>query len=146
MFISEIWELLMHRRTKSADGKFCCRTQTVLIVSAVLLFGFLLRTTAHAQRTRTRRAWDDDTDWWVERAAYFFQPFEFTLPSTAPDRFALPPQPDAERDWGNAGTDFNSGANWVGGIAPGLSDVAWFKTAETVQPNLSASLSIAGLY
>ncbi len=57
----------------------------------------------------------------------------------------------AEKDWKSAGTDFNTDANWTnsgGGAttAPGLGDVAWFKTAETVNPNLSASKSIAGLY
>lgn len=44
------------------------------------------------------------------------------------------------------GTNFNTGANWTGGVAPGSGDVAWFKFAEVTQPNLSASLSIAGLY
>src|SRR5438270_236488 len=53
---------------------------------------------------------------------------------------------DAERDWGNTGTDFNTGANWVGGTAPGAGDVAYFKTAEVTNPNLSASVSIAGFY
>src|SRR5262249_47904473 len=53
---------------------------------------------------------------------------------------------DAERDWGNTGTDFNVSGSWSGGIAPGAGDVAWFKVAKSTDPNLSASVSIAGLY
>ncbi len=59
------------------------------------------------------------------------------------------PGADAERDWGNTGTDFNTAANWsatTGGVPPGTGDVGWFKAAVITQPNLSASLSIAGLY
>jgi hypothetical protein len=57
----------------------------------------------------------------------------------------------AERDWKSAGTSFNTDSNWTtsGGAAttaPGLGDVAWFKTAETVNPILNTSVSIAGLY
>lgn len=58
-------------------------------------------------------------------------------------------QTDAERDWGNTGTDFNTNANWsagTGGVAPGVGDVAWFTGAKVTDPNLSASLSIAGFY
>jgi fibronectin-binding autotransporter adhesin len=43
-------------------------------------------------------------------------------------------------------TDFNSGTSWVGGTAPGLGDVGRFDAAATAQPNLSSSLSIAGLF
>src|SRR2546423_3400621 len=53
---------------------------------------------------------------------------------------------DAARTWGNTGTDFNTGTNWVGGTAPGAGDVALFTAAETTNPNLSASVSIAGFY
>jgi|GEM_PF-5090489 len=56
---------------------------------------------------------------------------------------------DARRDWNNSGTDFNTDANWsatTGGVAPGAGDVAWFTSAKSTDPNLSASLSIAGLY
>lgn len=65
-----------------------------------------------------------------------------------------PPMPsatpvDARRDWGNTGTDFNTNANWsagTGGLAPGVGDVAWFTSAAVTQPNLSASVNIAGIY
>jgi fibronectin-binding autotransporter adhesin len=50
----------------------------------------------------------------------------------------------AARTWNNVGTDFNTTANWTGGV-PGTGDVGLFATAETMQPNLSASLTIAGL-
>src|SRR6266851_549269 len=50
----------------------------------------------------------------------------------------------ANRTWNNTGTDFNAGASW-GGTAPGSGDVAVFSTAETMQPNLSASLTIQEL-
>lgn len=59
------------------------------------------------------------------------------------------PKPDGETDWNNTGTDWNTGASWnaVSGTTPPSSiDVAWFKTAEVTNPNLSASASIAGLY
>src|ERR1700730_13582545 len=70
----------------------------------------------------------------------------------------IPPNPfdpvsdpiDAERDWGNTGSDFNTGANWTAGtgsVAPGAGDVAWFKSAASfLSPNLSSSLTISGLY
>jgi hypothetical protein len=50
----------------------------------------------------------------------------------------------AQRTWANTGTDFNAGGSW-GGTAPGLGDVGLFTAAAVTQPNLSASLSIAGL-
>ena len=57
---------------------------------------------------------------------------------------------DARRDWGNTGgTDFNTNANWsatTGGLAPGVGDVGWFTSVAVTQPNLSASVNIAGLY
>src|SRR5690348_6634198 len=48
------------------------------------------------------------------------------------------------KTWSNTGTDFNTGANWSGGV-PGTGDVALFNTAESKQPNLSASLTIQAL-
>src|SRR6202043_2996964 len=48
--------------------------------------------------------------------------------------------------WKNTGTDFNAGASWVSGTAPGVGDVGAFNAAEITQPKLSASISIAGLY
>src|ERR1700736_3537450 len=56
---------------------------------------------------------------------------------------------DGETDWNNTGTDFNTASNWTsvtGAIPPGAGDVAWFKVAKSTDPNLSASVSIAGLY
>jgi autotransporter-associated beta strand protein len=54
---------------------------------------------------------------------------------------------DAERDWANTGSDFNTGGNWVGGVAPGTGDVAWFKSSGSfLSPNLSASKTISGIY
>ena len=51
-----------------------------------------------------------------------------------------------QKTWTNAGTtDFNTTGNWTGGT-PGAGDVALFNAAVVLQPNLSASLSIAGLY
>jgi autotransporter-associated beta strand protein len=44
------------------------------------------------------------------------------------------------RIWANAGSDYNTGANW-GGTAPGAGDIASFNTAASVQPNISVSLS-----
>ena len=58
---------------------------------------------------------------------------------------AAPLAPDLQRVWANTGTDFNTGANW-GGTAPGAGDVGAFTSAAVAQPNLSSSLSIAGLY
>jgi fibronectin-binding autotransporter adhesin len=43
-------------------------------------------------------------------------------------------------------TDFNAGTSWVSGNAPGAGDVAAFTAAAVAQPNLSASVSISGLY
>lgn len=51
----------------------------------------------------------------------------------------------ATRTWNNAGTDFNTGANWTGGL-PGAADNATFTGAAGVnQPNLSANITIQGL-
>lgn len=50
----------------------------------------------------------------------------------------------AARTWLNLGPDFNTPANWTGGV-PGANDVGLFDTAPVMQPNLSASLTIAGL-
>jgi hypothetical protein len=51
----------------------------------------------------------------------------------------------AARTWSNTGTDYNTGGNWSGAVAPGLGDVGQFASAAVAQPNLSASLSNAGL-
>ncbi len=53
------------------------------------------------------------------------------------------------RTWGNTtGTDYNAAASWNAGAgpAPGAGDVGSFTAAEVTQPNLSASLSNAGVY
>src|SRR2546430_2328496 len=42
---------------------------------------------------------------------------------------------DAERDWANTGTDFNTTTSWTGGVVPTTGDVAWFKAAEITNPN-----------
>lgn len=47
--------------------------------------------------------------------------------------------------WNNTGTDFNAGASWVGGSAPGAGDAALFSGAAETSPNLSASLVIQQL-
>jgi autotransporter-associated beta strand protein len=43
-------------------------------------------------------------------------------------------------------TNFNAGTSWISGTAPGAGDVAAFTSAAVAQPNLSASVSISGLY
>jgi len=69
-------------------------------------------------------------------------------PSPTPDPSATPD--DAQRVWGNTGSDFNTNANWTagsGGLAPGTGDVGTFTAAATfLSPNLSSSVTIAGLY
>jgi fibronectin-binding autotransporter adhesin len=50
----------------------------------------------------------------------------------------------ADRTWNNAGTDFNTGTNWTGGL-PGTGDRGVFSAAVGNQPNLSSSLTIQGL-
>ncbi len=50
--------------------------------------------------------------------------------------------------WANVGTDFATGANWVGGNAPTndtTTDIASFGTAATNNPSLAANRSVAGL-
>src|SRR2546430_3485563 len=65
--------------------------------------------------------------------------------AAASGRHPLPPDViDAARTWNNTGTDFNTTANWTGGV-PGANDVGLFAAAPITQPNLSASLTIAGL-
>ncbi len=45
--------------------------------------------------------------------------------------------------WANSATDFNTGASWTGGGAPGSGNSAVFSSAGTpVQPNLTADISI----
>ena len=51
-----------------------------------------------------------------------------------------------DRHWANTGTDFNAGASWSGGTAPGTSDRAFFSTAMSSQPDVSASTSLYGLF
>jgi autotransporter-associated beta strand protein len=47
----------------------------------------------------------------------------------------------AVRTWNNAGTDFNTTGNWTGGL-PGVADNATFALVATVQPNVSANISV----
>ncbi|MFL6516361.1 MAG: PEP-CTERM sorting domain-containing protein [Chthoniobacterales bacterium] len=70
------------------------------------------------------------------------RPFVCLLCVTA---FAVANTQAAQHTWNNTGTDFNTAASWANGV-PGAGDVALFATAEAMQPNLSASDSIAGLY
>src|SRR5205807_6020828 len=57
-----------------------------------------------------------------------------------------PTPEDARRFWGNTGTNFNADASWTV-KAPGAGDVGAFTAAAVItQPQLTASVSIAGLY
>ncbi|MCB1129738.1 MAG: autotransporter-associated beta strand repeat-containing protein [Verrucomicrobiae bacterium] len=47
--------------------------------------------------------------------------------------------------WANSGTDFNAGASWIGGTAPGAADIASFAGAKTTDPSLSAPATIRGI-
>lgn len=47
--------------------------------------------------------------------------------------------------WNNTGTDFNSTGSWTGGVVPSGNNNAAFSTGEVTQPNLSTSLSLAGI-
>ncbi|MBV9241378.1 MAG: Ig-like domain-containing protein, partial [Acidobacteria bacterium] len=49
----------------------------------------------------------------------------------------------ADYRWANVGTDFNTGTNWMGGIVPSAGVSAIFDSPESVQPNLSSTLSLA---
>ncbi|MEY2480190.1 MAG: hypothetical protein QOI04_1117 [Verrucomicrobiota bacterium] len=49
------------------------------------------------------------------------------------------------RTWNSLGTDWNTSANWTGGAPVASGAVGVFTTVESVQPNLSASVSIAGI-
>ncbi len=53
----------------------------------------------------------------------------------------------AAQTWGNTGTDFNASASWNAGAgpAPDSNGVGLFTTAPTMQPNVTADLTIAGL-
>ncbi|MBI3884844.1 MAG: autotransporter-associated beta strand repeat-containing protein [Opitutae bacterium] len=56
--------------------------------------------------------------------------------------------PAATRTWANAGTDWATGANWVGGVAPAndtSTDVASFGSGTAVGPTIATALSINGL-
>jgi autotransporter-associated beta strand protein len=74
------------------------------------------------------------------------------IPDPTPQPLPDPPPPydgtpiDAQIVWKNTGTDFNTGTNWVGNVAPANGDVAAFNGAAVAQPNLSVSKSISGLY
>ncbi len=84
-------------------------------------------------------------------AAFLFAALVVT-PVAAKSKPTLTPTPppvvDAQRVWKNStgDTDFNVGTSWVSGIAPSAGDVGAFTAAVVAQPNLSASLSISGLY
>jgi fibronectin-binding autotransporter adhesin len=49
----------------------------------------------------------------------------------------------ADQTWSNAGSDdFNDGAAWLGGVAPGVGDTAVFSGSAVLNPVLTSSLSI----
>lgn len=56
------------------------------------------------------------------------------------------PASAADRHWANVGTDFNDGANWTGGVAPGTGDRGFFSTALVAQPRVTASRTLFGVY
>lgn len=47
--------------------------------------------------------------------------------------------------WSNNGTDFNDGANWIGGVVPGTGDRADYEDVGNRASNLSAPATIQGL-
>ncbi len=57
-----------------------------------------------------------------------------------------PHVPVLAKVWANTGTDYNAGTSWTGNTAPGLGDVGQFSAAPIFQPNLTASISNAGIY
>src|SRR5438132_3368440 len=84
-------------------------------------------------------------------AVFLFAALVVAPVAAKPKRTLTPtslPVVDAQQVWKNTpgDTDFNAGTSWVSGIAPGGGDVGAFTAAVVAQPNLSASLSISGLY
>ena len=54
---------------------------------------------------------------------------------------------DAERDWNNSGSDFNTASDWIQNAVPTNGDVSWFKASvANLVVNLRIPVSIAGLY
>ncbi|MEY2485787.1 MAG: fibronectin-binding autotransporter adhesin [Verrucomicrobiota bacterium] len=51
----------------------------------------------------------------------------------------------AQKTWNNTGTNFNAAGSWTPSGAPGTGDVGLFNTTPTNQPNVTSSLTIAGL-
>src|SRR5207248_913400 len=48
--------------------------------------------------------------------------------------------------WANIGSDWNTGLNWVGGVAPGINDTAVFATAPIrTNPTIAAATSVGGI-
>ncbi len=52
----------------------------------------------------------------------------------------------ADRYWANSGTDFNAGASWIGGVAPGAGDRAFFTATPAMQPQVTAPATLFGLF
>lgn len=52
----------------------------------------------------------------------------------------------ADLHWANTGTDFNSGASWTGGTAPGPADRAYFSTSMATQPQVTSSKALHSLF
>jgi autotransporter-associated beta strand protein len=59
---------------------------------------------------------------------------------------AAPSGMAADRYWANSGTDFNAGASWTGGVAPGAGDRAFFTAAPAMQPQVTAPATLFGLF
>ena len=51
-----------------------------------------------------------------------------------------------DRYWANTGTDFNDGGSWIAGTAPSTNDRAYFAATPTMQPYVSASKTVYGLF
>ena len=49
--------------------------------------------------------------------------------------------------WNNTGgtTDFNTATNWTGNILPDMASIATFDSVASVQPEVSADISVSGL-
>ncbi len=76
----------------------------------------------------------------MKRIALVFAAIVFTSLLLSPSAKA------ALRVWANSGTDYNLGTSWTGGTAPGDGDVGQFNAAPVTQPNISLSLSNAGVF
>ena len=58
--------------------------------------------------------------------------------------FARGSASSATKTWNNSGTDFNTAGDWTGGL-PGSGDIATFTGPASIQPNVSANISVSGV-